>query len=119
MQVTIYFDPRCSKSRAALKLLQDKGISPKVVDYLAQPPTAAEIERLLTVMGREPRAIMRLDEALYRELGLANAQLSRAELVKALAGNPLLLQRPIVVVEDENGARAALGRPPKKVLDIL
>jgi arsenate reductase (glutaredoxin) len=119
MQVTIYFNPRCAKSRAALKLLQDKNISPKVVDYLAQPPSAAELERLLTVMGREPRALMRLDEPLYRELGLANAQLTRKQLVTALAGNPQLLQRPIVVVEDDKGARAALGRPPKKVLDIL
>jgi arsenate reductase len=119
MQVTIYFNPRCAKSRAALKILQDKGLSPKVVDYLAHPPNAAEIERLLAVMGREPRALMRLDEPLYRALGLANAQLTRGQLVTALAANPLLLQRPIVVVEDDQGSRAALGRPPKKVLEIL
>ena len=119
MQVTIYFNPRCAKSRATLKLLQDKGISPTVVDYLARPPGAAEIERLLTIMRREPRALMRLDEPLYRALGLANAQLTRKQLVTALAGNPLLLQRPIVVVEDDKGVRAALGRPPKKVLEIL
>ncbi len=119
MQVTIYFNPRCSKSRAALKLLQDRGISPRVVDYLAHPPAAAEIEHLLALMGREPRAIMRLDDPLYRALGLANAQLTRGQLVTALAGNPLLLERPIIVVEDDKGSRAALCRPPKKVLEIL
>jgi arsenate reductase len=115
LQPTIYHNPRCSKSRAALALLTARGFSPRVVDYLETPPTPEEIEHLLELLGMEPRALMRTDEAEYAGLGLADPACTRAELVAAIARHPRLLQRPIVVF----GGKAALGRPPESVLAIL
>ncbi|HEY6893143.1 MAG TPA: arsenate reductase (glutaredoxin) [Rhodanobacteraceae bacterium] len=114
-QPTIYHNPRCSKSRATLDLIVARGFSPRVVEYLANPPSVAEIERLLAALGLEPRELMRKDEDEYRALGLADPKLSREQLVAAIAANPRLLQRPIVVY----GSKAAIGRPPEAVLAIL
>lgn len=114
-QPTIYHNPRCSKSRATLELLTARGFEPKVIAYLDTPPSPTEIEKLLAMLGVEPREIMRRDEPEYRELGLDDAKLPRATLVAAIAKHPRLLQRPIVVA---NG-RAAIGRPPEAVLAIL
>jgi arsenate reductase (glutaredoxin) len=114
-QPTIYHNPRCSKSRATLELLVARGFTPRVIDYLSSPPSVAEVERLLAMLGLEPRALMRTDEDEYRTLGLAHPGLTREQLVAAIASHPRLLQRPIVVV----GGKAAIGRPPEAVLAIL
>ena len=115
MAVTIYHNPRCSKSRQALQLLRDRGIEPEIVEYLKTPPSADEIEAVLARLGMEPRALLRVKEAAYREAGMADEGLSRRALVELMAANPIVIERPIVV----SGARAALGRPPENVLSIL
>ncbi len=114
-QVLIYHNPRCSKSRAALALLRERGIEPEIVEYLKTPPNVARLGWLLDRLGMAPRALMRTREAAFRENGLAEPGLDRAALIGAMVDNPILIERPIVVA----GGRAALGRPPKTVLDIL
>jgi arsenate reductase len=113
MSVTIYHNPRCTKSRETLALLEKKGVKPTIVEYLKTPPTAAELKKLLAMMGKSPREAIRKGEAPYKDMNLAEA--SDAELIKAMADNPILIERPIVV----KGAKAALGRPPESVLAIL
>jgi len=115
MTVTIYHNPRCSKSRQTLALLEDNGVTPKIVTYLDTPPSAAELKRILKKLRLKPRDIMRKGEARYAELGLKDAGLKDDELIAAMVANPILMERPIVV----SGAKAALGRPPEAVLDIL
>ena len=115
MDVTIYHNPRCSKSRQTLALLEDKGIAPKVVPYLDQSPSASELAVMLKKLGKGPRDIMRKGEAVYKEKGLSNPDLSDDDLIAAMVADPILIERPIVVA----GAKAALGRPPESVLDIL
>lgn len=115
MAVTIYHNPRCSKSRQTLALLREQGVEPEIVLYLETAPDAATIDSLLTLLGLEPRELMRRKEAPYKELNLADQALSRAQLIQAMADNPILIERPIVV----SGKKAALGRPPEAVLDIL
>ena len=115
MTVTIYHNPRCSKSRNTLELIRAKGIEPTVVEYLKTPPSAAELDAILNQLDKEPREILRKTEAAYKEAGLDNASLSRKELIAAMAAHPSMIERPIVVA---NG-KAALGRPPENVLDIL
>ncbi len=113
--VVILHNPRCSKSRETLALIESRGIAPRIVDYLGTPPSVAELARILDVLGVEPRAIMRRDEPEYAELGLDDAALSRQQLIAAMHAHPRLIQRPIVLA---NG-KAALGRPPQSVLAIL
>ena len=115
MAVTIYHNPRCSKSRQALQLLRKRGIEPEIVEYLKTPPSADEMETVLAKLGLEPRALMRTKEAAYREAGMADVVLSRRQLIDLMVANPIVIERPIVV----SGARAALGRPPESVLSIL
>jgi len=115
MSVTIYHNPRCSKSRQTLQLLQKKGVEPQIVEYLKTPPDEKTLDEFLTKMGMEPRDLMRKKEVPYGELNLADESLSRAELIRAMVENPILIERPIVVT----GGRVALGRPPEAVLDIL
>jgi len=115
MTATIYHNPRCSKSRQTLDLLRGRGIEPTVIEYLSDPPDAATIAALLDLLGLEPRQLMRKGEAVYQELGLADASLDRDALIAAMAANPILIERPVVVA---NG-KAAIGRPPESVLDIL
>ena len=115
MAVTIYHNPRCSKSRQTLQLLQDRGIEPEIVEYLKAPPSADEMDAVLAKLGIEPRALMRTKEAVWREAGMADEKLSRRQLIDLMVANPIVIERPIVV----NGARAALGRPPESVLSIL
>ena len=112
---TIYHNPRCSKSRATMKILEEKGIQPTIVEYLSTPPDAATLDSFLVRLGMEPRELMRKGEAPYKELNLKDAGKSRAELIAAMVENPILIERPIVV----NGEKIALGRPPENVLDIL
>ncbi len=115
MPVTIYHNPKCTKSRQTLELLRARGIEPRVVEYLKTPLGEQELEALLKKLGMEPRALMRTKEDAYAEAGLADAKLTRKQLIAALSAQPILIERPIVV----NGARAAIGRPPEKVLEIL
>ena len=115
MAVTIYHNPRCSKSRATLKLLEERGIAPEIVEYLKTPPDAATLDGLLTRLGMEPRDLMRRKEAPYRGNGLDDEDLTRDALIAAMVADPILIERPIVVT----GGKAALGRPPEAVLDIL
>lgn len=113
--LTIYHNPRCSKSRTTLALLEEQGQQPEVIQYLKTPPTAAELEKILTMLGLEPRELMRNKEKEYREAGLDDDSLTRTQLIDAMVKYPRLIERPIVI---KNG-KAALGRPPEKVLDIL
>lgn len=112
-EVVIYHNPRCSKSRETLKLLQDKGISPQVVEYLKTPPTAGDLARIVAALGRPAKDLVRKKEAA--EAGIDPAVLSESELLAALAANPAAIERPVVI----KGAKAALGRPPESVLAIL
>ena len=114
-EVTLYHNPRCSKSRQTLALLEERGLEPVVVEYLNNPPSAEVLTTLLAQLGRSPRELMRTKEAPYGELNLDDASLSDADLVAAMVANPILIERPIVTC---NG-RAAVGRPPESVLDIL
>ncbi|MFG0517049.1 arsenate reductase (glutaredoxin) [Kluyvera intermedia] len=114
--VTIYHNPRCSKSRETLSLLKDNGIDPDVVLYLETPPNSATLRKLLTMLGmNSARELMRQKEDLYKELNLSDSQLSEEALIQAMVDNPKLIERPIVV---SNG-QARIGRPPEQVLDIV
>ena len=115
MAVTIYHNPRCSKSRQTLALLQDQGIEPEVVEYLNDTPDAKTLDDILKKLDMEPRELMRRKEAPYKELGLDDPGLSRQALIAAMVEHPILIERPIVL----KGKKAALGRPPEKVLEIL
>jgi arsenate reductase len=115
MTVTIYHNPRCSKSRATLALLEARGVKPKIVDYLKTPPAAAELKAILRKLGLKPRDILRTGEAVYAELGLEDRELDDDALIALMVKNPILIERPIVVASD----KAAVGRPPENVLAIL
>lgn len=112
---TLYHNPRCSKSRAALALLEENGITPEIVNYLENPPDAETLRTLVSMLGGSIRDIVRTGEDLYRDLGLKDRALSDHALIDIVAANPRLLERPIVV----HGGRAVLGRPPEKVRLIL
>jgi arsenate reductase len=115
MDVTIYHNPRCTKSRQTLALLEEKGIKPKIVEYLKTPPSASALDGILKKLGMEPREAMRRKEEPYKALGLDDPKLSRKDLVKAMVENPILIERPIVLA---NG-KARIGRPPESILEIL
>lgn len=115
MSVRIFHNPRCSKSRATLELLRDRGIEPEIVAYLDTPPSGDELDAILRLLGREPRALMRSGEPEYQAQGLDDPALSRQQLIAAMVATPKLIERPIVLA---NG-KAAVGRPPESVLDIL
>lgn len=115
MTTTLYHNPRCSKSRETLKLLESKGITPQIVLYLETPPDANTLKSLLKKLNLSPRQLMRTKEAEYKAQGLGDEKLSEAELIDAMVRTPKLIERPIFV----NGKKAALGRPPEQVLDIL
>ena len=115
MSTTIYHNPRCSKSRATLQLLEDKKAEPTVVEYLKTPPDAKTLDELLTKLGMKPRDLMRKHEAEYKDNNLDDESLSRNELIQAMIDFPKLIERPIVVA---NG-KVAIGRPIENVLDIL
>ncbi|MBK0126688.1 arsenate reductase (glutaredoxin) [Pantoea sp. S61] len=114
--VSIYHNPRCSKSRETLALLQDKGIEPDVVLYLETPPDMQTLKKLLRQLGMSSaRDLMRRKEDLYKELNLADVQLSEEQLLQAMVDNPKLIERPIVI----NCDQARIGRPPEAVLEII
>lgn len=113
-KVRIFHNPRCSKSREALGLLRERGIEPEVVDYLKHPPSADEIEALLGTLGVAPIALVRTKEAAYAASGLGPESSGR-QVAEAIAREPVLLERPVVVV----GRKAAIGRPVENVLALL
>lgn len=111
---TIYHNPRCSKSRATLALLEENGVEPTIVRYLETPLDKAQLQELLLKLGISPAELLRRGEAEYKALGL-NAQSSDQEVLQAMSNHPKLIERPIVV----RGDRAVLGRPPENVLELL
>ena len=113
--IVIYHNPRCSKSRAALAHLRDRGVEPEVVEYLKTPLDADALRDLLGVLGTSARDLVRSGEAPYRELGLADPTASDDDLIAAIAAHPVLMQRPIV----RRGGRAVVGRPPERVAELL
>ncbi len=115
MSVTIYHNPRCGKSRAALKLLNDRDYQPEIVEYLKTPPDKKTLEDILDKLGMEPRDLMRKKEPPYKENNLKDPALSRDALIQAMVDHPKLIERPIVMVGD----KAALGRPLENVEAIL
>jgi arsenate reductase (glutaredoxin) len=114
-QPIIYHNPRCSKSREALSILEDNGYSPQIVEYLIQPNSANQIRGLISMLGIFPRDILRTGEEAYKILNLADATKSEDDIINAICQNPVLLERPIVI----KGKKAVIGRPPIRVLDIL
>ncbi len=115
MDIILYHNPRCSKSRQTLQLIQEHGVNPTVVEYLKKPPSHQQLDSLLRGLSMEPRDLMRTKEAEYSELGLDNPDLSRDQLIDAMISTPKLIERPILIVGDE----IAIGRPPENVLSIL
>ena len=115
MKATIYHNPRCSKSRQTLALLRERGVEPEIIEYLKNPPDQEQLSDILALLKLEPRALMRRQEAAYKELKLDDPGLSKEQLIAAMVGSPILIERPIVLA---NG-KAALGRPPENVLGIL
>lgn len=115
MKAAIYHNPRCSKSRQTLALLRERGVEPEIIEYLKNPPDQKQLSGVLALLKLEPRALMRRQEAAYKELKLDDPGLSKEQLVDAMVGSPILIERPIVLA---NG-KAALGRPPENVLGIL
>ena len=114
-EVTLYHNPRCSKSRQALELLRERNVEPEIVEYLKTPPSIDELDRILRMLELEPRELMRRKESVYRDLALDDESLDRHSLLQAMVEHPILIERPIAIA---NG-RASLGRPPENVLDVL
>ena len=115
MEITIYHNPRCSKSRQTLGILREEGVEPTIVEYLKDPPSADRLAQILGMLEAEPRELMREKEKEFRDLDLADISLSRDALIKAMVDNPILIERPIVI----RGDKAILGRPPEAVRQIL
>lgn len=115
MNVKIYHNPRCGKSRQTLQLLQERGVELEVIEYLKTPPSAKELNDILQKLGMEPRELMRKNEADYKASGLDDQTLDRQTLINGMVDHPILIERPIVVAND----KAAIGRPPEAVLAIL
>ena len=115
MSLTLYHNPKCSKSRQTLKLLEEQGINPKIIEYVKNPPTPEKLKEILSLLKISPLDLIRKKEDKYKELGLANSQLSDQDLIDYMVKNPILIERPIVIVD----GKAVLGRPPEQVLNIL
>ncbi len=115
MSITIYHNPKCSKSRQTLELLKENGITPTIIEYLKTPPTADTLKAILSQLGISPRDLLRKKEAVYAECGLDDPSLSDDDLIGFIIAHPILIERPIVLAH----GKAALGRPPEQVLDIL
>ncbi len=114
MSVTIYHNPRCSKSRQTLALLQEHGVQPEIIEYLNTPPSEPELNRILNMLGKEPIELMRKGEEEFKA-HIKDKSLSRSEAIALMVAYPMMIERPIVI----NGDRAAVGRPPESVLTII
>jgi arsenate reductase len=115
MTVRILHNPRCSKSRATLALLQENGVDPEVILYLETPPDTKQLAKIVQMLGISPRELLRTGEAEYTESGLADSKLADQDILQAMHDYPRLIERPIVI----NKGKAAIGRPPEAVLAIL
>jgi len=115
MRVTLYHNPRCSKSRQTLQLLEENGVTPTVIEYLKTPPSAEEIDTLLIQLNLQPRELMRTKEAEYKENQLDDTSLTREQLIAAMIATPKLIERPIAIAD----GKAVIGRPPENVLTLL
>ncbi|MDF1587902.1 MAG: arsenate reductase (glutaredoxin) [Gammaproteobacteria bacterium] len=113
--IRIYHNPRCSKSRQTLALLEQQGIEPEIIEYLKTPPTKETLKSVLEQLGISARQLLRTGEAIYKELNLANPVLTDDQLIEAMCEHPKLIERPIVI----NNGQARLGRPPETVLEIV
>lgn len=114
--VTLYHNPRCSKSRETLKLLQDSGVNTAVIHYLETPPDAATLKHLLEILGfSDARQLMRRKEAVYSTMQLDDPTLSQDKLIETMVENPILIERPIAIAH----GKARIGRPPEQVLEII
>lgn len=111
--ITIYHNPKCSKSRQTLALIEDK--KPTVIEYLKTPPTSGQLDQILNMLGLQPRELMRKGEQAYADNQLDNELLSKEVLINAMVENPILIERPIVIANN----RAKIGRPPEAVLEII
>lgn len=114
-KLTIYHNPRCSKSRQTLTLIEEAGITPDVVLYLETPPNTAELKAMLSKLGIPARELLRTGEEIYKTLGLSNSKLSDKALIDAMVKNPKLIERPIVI----KGKCAVIGRPPENVKSLI
>ena len=115
MSITIYHNPKCSKSRQTLDLLVKQGIKPVLNEYLKVPPTVEKIKEILSKLGYAPRDLMRKKEDAYTKYNLDNPSLSNDDLIESMVKHPILIERPIVLANE----KAAIGRPPEQVLEIL
>ena len=115
MSVTIFHNPRCSKSRQTLSLIQEKNIDINIIEYLKTPPDISQLKQILKKLGYEPRQLMRKSEQIYKDLDLGNENKTAEDLVITMTQNPILIERPIVL----SGEKVAIGRPPESVLNIL
>ena len=113
--VDIYHNPRCSKSRATLELLESRGIDVSIIEYLKEPPDDIELRQLLDLLGISARELLRTGEAPYKELNLADPSKTEDEIIEAILKHPILMERPIVTT----ASKARIGRPPEAVLEIL
>jgi arsenate reductase (glutaredoxin) len=113
--ISIYHNPRCSKSRQTLGLLEQQGVKPDIIEYLKTPPTPDELEIIVSQLGINTRELLRKGEVAYKELNLADKTLTDQQLIQAMCDHPKLIERPIVI---HNG-KAKIGRPPEAVLDII
>lgn len=114
-KLVIYHNPKCSKSRETLQLLEENNMSPKIIEYLEEPPTPDELTHILALLGIGARELLRTTEQLYKDAELDDDSLSDAEIIETICEYPILMQRPIVV----QGKQAIIGRPPVKVLDLI
>lgn len=114
-EITIYINPKCTKCRLSLELLEENNVKANVIEYLDTPPDKQQLNNILDLLGLEPRELMRTFEAPYEALNLANESLTKDELIQAMIENPILIERPIII----NGNKATIGRPPERILDIL
>lgn len=116
MDITMFHNPKCSKSRETLKLLNEEGIDPDIIDYLADPPTQKELSAILKKLGMAPKELIRFKEPVAEKLGIKSSDnRPDAEWLKLLAEHPILIERPIVIASK----KAVIGRPPEKVLDLI
>lgn len=114
-KLVMYHNPKCSKSRETLQILEDRQCKPEIIEYLEEPPSVRELKRIIEMLGVSAREILRTTESVYKDAELDDDSLSEDEIIEAICEYPALLQRPIVIVGD----KAVIGRPPVKVLDII
>ncbi len=115
MAITIYHNPRCSKSRKTLQLIEENNSGVEIIEYLKSPPSKSEFKNILKALNMKPREVLRKNEPEYKALGLDDQSLSEDQIIDLMLANPMIIERPIVVA----GNRAVLGRPPENVLDII